>query len=237
LTRAFTLIELSIVLVIIGIIVAGISGGSALIHQAQLNALISEKSKHDTSINTFKLKYDQLPGDFDEATEYWPSANTVDGNNDNIIGYSSGSNFFDFEVMSAWEHLSLAGVTSGSYDREGDGLFLPVYDPGLNIPSAAIESVVADPFISGPTGWVLSFGSLRLITPSRLPPQSYQFVIGPSLSPIDMQQIDRKIDDGLPESGDARAEWCISQGEYVKSDDSVTCRVYFPGYGVNPFIN
>src|ERR1700727_1841102 len=59
----FTLIELSIVLVIIGLIVGGILVGQSLIAAAGIRATISQIEKYNTAANTFREKYGYLPGD------------------------------------------------------------------------------------------------------------------------------------------------------------------------------
>src|ERR1700709_989380 len=61
--RGFTLIELSIVLVIIGLIVGGVLVGRDLINAAQLRAAISQIERYQTAVNTFRAKYGAIPGD------------------------------------------------------------------------------------------------------------------------------------------------------------------------------
>src|ERR1700735_2969244 len=61
--RGFTLIELSIVLVIIGLIVGGVLVGQDLIRAADVRAQISQIEKYQTAVNTFRGKYGYLPGD------------------------------------------------------------------------------------------------------------------------------------------------------------------------------
>ncbi len=65
--RGFTLIELSIVLVIIGLLVGGVLVGKALIEAAFMHAQISQIESYNTAANTFKTKYNALPGDIDAA--------------------------------------------------------------------------------------------------------------------------------------------------------------------------
>ena len=59
--KGFTLLELSIVIVVIGLIVAGISAGQSLVRQASLKSLISERDQYTTAVNTYKLQYNALP--------------------------------------------------------------------------------------------------------------------------------------------------------------------------------
>jgi prepilin-type N-terminal cleavage/methylation domain-containing protein len=61
--RGFTLIELCIVLVIIGLIVGGVLVGRDLISAAAVRAQVSQIEKYNTAVNTFRAKYGALPGD------------------------------------------------------------------------------------------------------------------------------------------------------------------------------
>ena len=67
LTAGFTLIELSVVLVIIGLIVGGVLVGQDLIRAATLQAQITQIQKFNTAANTFRLKFNALPGDVANA--------------------------------------------------------------------------------------------------------------------------------------------------------------------------
>jgi prepilin-type N-terminal cleavage/methylation domain-containing protein len=95
--RGFTLIELSIVLVIIGLIVGGVLVGQDLIRAASIRATISQVEQFNTAVNTFFGKYNALPGD---------------------MNYSVAANY-GFEAVDLGGHLRGAnGVGSGN----GDGL-------------------------------------------------------------------------------------------------------------------
>ncbi|MDA0782810.1 MAG: prepilin-type N-terminal cleavage/methylation domain-containing protein [Rickettsiales bacterium] len=74
--KGFTLIELSIVIVIIGLIVAGVVGGQALVNQSKLRTIITELNQFKFQINTFYLEYNALPGDMPNAHSYWPNCNS-----------------------------------------------------------------------------------------------------------------------------------------------------------------
>jgi prepilin-type N-terminal cleavage/methylation domain-containing protein len=62
--QGFTLIELSIVLVIIGLLIAGITSGAAMIKQSQLRSIINEMTNYKISYINFVSKYNAVPRDF-----------------------------------------------------------------------------------------------------------------------------------------------------------------------------
>ncbi|HSQ97833.1 MAG TPA: type II secretion system protein [Rickettsiales bacterium] len=64
-SKGFSLIELSIVLIIIGLLVAGITGGASLIRSAELRAVISEIRNYQTAINAYYTAVGELPGGVD----------------------------------------------------------------------------------------------------------------------------------------------------------------------------
>lgn len=63
----FTLVELSIVLVIIGLIVGGVLAGQDMIRAAEIRATISQVEEFNTAANTFRDKYRAMPGDIGAA--------------------------------------------------------------------------------------------------------------------------------------------------------------------------
>lgn len=71
----FSLIELSIVLIIIGLLVAGITGGASLIKSAELRAIMSEVSNYRVAVNTHLSLRDSLPGDYNRGTTKGGNAN------------------------------------------------------------------------------------------------------------------------------------------------------------------
>lgn len=102
--KGFTLIELSIVLVIIGLIIGGIMTGKILIQQAETRAAASQFQQLETAYRAFQLKYGCIPGDCLNATDFFgmnyivvasgcpPSggAGHGNGNGDGFIDKSSG---------------------------------------------------------------------------------------------------------------------------------------------------
>lgn len=70
----FTLMELSIVLVIIGLIVGSIVVGKELIRTSELNSILKDLDQYNAAVLTFKDKYGGLPGDMPNATTFWGAA-------------------------------------------------------------------------------------------------------------------------------------------------------------------
>ena len=94
----FTLIELSIVLVIIGLIVGGVLVGQSLIAAAGVRGTITQIERYNTAANTFYGKYGALAGDINAALatqfSFLPRAGTQGRGDGNglIEGYDYGTN-------------------------------------------------------------------------------------------------------------------------------------------------
>jgi hypothetical protein len=77
--------EMSIVLVIVGLIIGGVLVGADMIRNAELQQIISDVNRFKSAIKTFKEKYSYYPGDFPEAEEFWGTDTTCpDGNTSNF---------------------------------------------------------------------------------------------------------------------------------------------------------
>ena len=105
--RGFTLVEIAIVLVIIGVLLGGVLKGQELINNARVKNLANEFRSTQTAIFAFQDKFRALPGDYAGAAATWPSgspASSGDGN-----GIIAGA-----ETTQAWDHLRRAGLLTGS---------------------------------------------------------------------------------------------------------------------------
>ncbi len=90
---AFSLVELSIVLIIIGLLIAGVVGGSSLIKSAALRSVMSEARNYGIVTNSFFVSYDALPGDIVGAQFTSPSTSAISsgcsGDSDGKIEFSN----------------------------------------------------------------------------------------------------------------------------------------------------
>lgn len=114
----FTLVELAIVIVIIGFIIAGITAGASLVKQAQLRSVITDYNNYQVAYNSFLGRYVAIPGDFNRAFAYWPDTSGTNSCGDaSATCIGDGNGLIDYSVnegRKAWRHLVLAGMISAN---------------------------------------------------------------------------------------------------------------------------
>lgn len=192
----FTLVELSIVLVIMGLIIASIAGGSALLRSAELKGVISEVEDYKVNIDAFRENYHALPGDLKNATSFW--SGTANGNGDAQIG--TGADDDDTEAYYAWKHLTLAKMIPGNYSGSGTAAVV-----GTNVPDSKFEvgSGMSVRWFSSPFSYTDSIG--RSFSANYLVfgknHATHNYLSASVLKPDDAFEIDKKIDDGRPNYG------------------------------------
>lgn len=238
--RGFTLVELSVVLVIIGLVVGSVVIGKSLIRQTELLSILSEAKSYDAAWKAFKLQYRAWPGDFNKATQYWPDSG--DGNGNKILEIPNDGE----EYLLAWQHLALADITPGTYtgvvnDEQ------PYAKIGLNMPGSKVDgagwtmispSSGHDLFGIGGTGTaLLLFGKEH----------NDYWPEGPVVSSREGMALDQKADDGIPnkgmimirrgwvDDGSEEVDGCVDQESLVSASttvnyvlsDELTCQVNF----------
>lgn len=103
--QGFTLVEIAIVLVIIGLLLGGVLKGQGLIDSAKVKNIIQQSNSLAAAVNAYQDKFRALPGDDIEATTHVPGT-IGNGNGDGQIS----------EYALAPQHLALGGFITGSYN-------------------------------------------------------------------------------------------------------------------------
>ena len=128
--HGFTLIELSIVLVVIGLVVGGILVGRDLISAATVRSQISQIEEFEAATKSFQLKYGYMPGDMppSQASQlgFFAFTGTYAGKGCGINAYGNNDGIINTENESYpfWSHLSDAGLVQGNYGGTGGNLLL-----------------------------------------------------------------------------------------------------------------
>ena len=191
--RGFTLVEIAIVLVIIGLLLGGILKGQQLINSARVRNLADTSAGIQAAYYGFLDRYRRIPGDWNAA-----SATTAIGVA--ITSPAAGLNMDNgrldtiaadpwTESNAMWEQLAAAGFIQGAY---AGGTVAPTQANGVT-PLNAFNT----PIIVGITP--------DYFDPVAIPAARLHMVVGRNI-PVDvMRELDVKIDDAAPRSGDMRA--------------------------------
>lgn len=182
----FTLVELSIVLVVIGLLIGGILVGQSLIKSAQIQGVVKQLSQYDIAIRVFRDKFRQWPGD----SNLFPNP----GNEDNLIFYNPIAD--EYETGNAWYHLSLgAGLkTAHGVDYQPYNYWGINTNPNqINFPVFNIDQNTQNPS----SLHFYQFDGKNIYYYDQRPNGDHnQANIYDPLKPLDAMAIDTKIDDG-----------------------------------------
>lgn len=180
--RGFTLIEIAIVLVIIGLLLGGVLKGQELITSARVRNLISAQDGVKAAFFGFQDRFRAYPGDYSQASQNIPTVTTSSclANNGNGNGDGNGLIDTSMESILAWEHLSKAGFITGTYDCN------------------TTESPSTTP--SNPYNVRLQLVFDGVYGPATSP-RRHNLKTGAQIPVEIISEVDRKIDDGRPFSG------------------------------------
>jgi prepilin-type N-terminal cleavage/methylation domain-containing protein len=200
--QGFTLIEISTVLLVVSIIVAGILSTSSFIKAARLKSVIAEFQNFQTAANSFKQQYAYWPGDINNATSIWPSGSTANGNGNGLVDYSTlvSNSSTTIEPIIFWQHLSLAGILPNNYNATLNASNYAII--GTSIPASNYQSLDK----LGLACWGVNgkYFYLAGLYSNSCGAGCYINSVVPAtdaISPVDAYYIDQKIDDSYPSSG------------------------------------
>ena len=184
----FTLIEIAIVLVIIGLLLGGVLKGQELITSARVRNLISQQDGVKAAYFGFLDRFRALPGDYGLATTNIANA-TANGNANGQIEFAAAACAAPCqaaEYIVVWEHLSRAGFINGSY----------TYAAAPETPA----SVPANPYVRYiQVVYDAAYGTGPVGPP--IPAVRHNIKTGNQIPSDILAEIDRKVDDGNPLGG------------------------------------
>lgn len=205
-SSAFSLVELAIVLVILGLLVGGVLSGRSLIRASELRSVTSEYQRYVAAINTFRDKYFALPGDLNNAASIWTGASNGNGNghiDGDIVAATNETSHF-------WAQLALAGLIEGSYTAGSWDAVVPgTTNPAAKLPTASwnirwLGVVPTDDNVCGASGlgqnvcYEGNYGNAFFFTSET----DFRYPwSGPVLRAEEAWNIDTKMDDGKPMTG------------------------------------
>jgi prepilin-type N-terminal cleavage/methylation domain-containing protein len=213
----FSLVELSIVLVILGLLTGGILTGQNLIRAAELRSVVSDFQRYQTALHTFQSKYFALPGDITNATAFWGAADggdgagsdcftavvtdqtTCNGNGDGFINSPAGGvvPWILGERFMAWKHMANAGLIEGTYTgRTNSTTYENAKAGGINLPASRVSPAY---FILA----MLGSSSNTYFNPYSSNKNTIIFNSSSDrpLTPGEAWSVDKKLDDGRPGTG------------------------------------
>ena len=116
----FTLVEIAIVLVIIGLLLGGVMKGQELINSAKVKNMASDFRNVQVMIYGYQDKYKRLPGDDNGAVARWTLTAGHQGDGNGTIGGNWNDTSPTKESVALWEHLRKANLATGSTDFSAD---------------------------------------------------------------------------------------------------------------------
>ena len=191
LRHGFSLIELSIVLTIIGLIIGSILLGQRMIEGAKIRNIVSQIEKYNSAVNTFHAKYGGLPGDLDNATQFGLGNN---GDGDRLLTDLDGA-VVDFtgELSNFWVHITVSGMLiEGVYQ---------IYMPGDNDMTLETHFPRSNHGMGGIVAYnVGDTNAYHIGAVSNTIPND-TLVFSDTLTTEQAQSIDHKLDDGIASLG------------------------------------
>jgi prepilin-type N-terminal cleavage/methylation domain-containing protein len=251
----FSLIELSIVLVILGLLTGGILAGQSLIRASELRAVSSEFQRYQAAIHSFRDKYMGIPGDFRDATRFWlrtsttgcntnssaavGSPGTCDGDGGGYTNNTTGGSVSG-EQFQFWRQMALAGLIEGDYSGYSSSTGASGVIVGTNVPRSRISNGAWWSTADSPNGYSTA-NYMNSILISALNSSGDQLG-GALLKPEEAWNIDTKLDDGKPAYGKVLSRSATSgcavpddgsaaaankpQASYSLSNNSILCALH-----------
>lgn len=245
--QGFTLVELAIVLVIVGLLIGGILKGQELIASTRMTSTASQIRAVEAATNNFFDTYGNMPGDLPNATGRLPNCATAAsicifaGNGDGRIAvtpdaaYAAGT-----EGSAFFGHLAAADLISGVLPQAtavtpgqgalgtplGNASYYRVGYQGAGNGAAAVGNMTPGHYLT-----LSSLGAGTAVLATNFE--------GAGIQPKAAQKIDSKYDDGAPQTGSViganttaatATAGCDNAGVYNSQNTDIDCGLYIRFY-------
>ncbi len=225
----FTLVELAIVMIIIGLLIGGILKGQELVANAQVTATVAQIKGLDGALSTFRDKYSSLPGDMLSPTTRLRDCTTAPCNDagDNngridtpalgAVPVLTSEGAVAFVHMAASDLISGVAITGGALTF---GSYLPEAEIGGGFWLGYTPDGTASGGITGmrPGHYLVMNGLVGAVAAASTT----------GVTSTQAGQIDRKMDDGNPDTGDIQSigSGCRAANVYNEADQAASCSMY-----------
>lgn len=239
----FTLVELAIVMIIIGLLIGGVLKGQQLITNAQITSTVAQVKAIDAATTSFRDQFNGMAGDIltpENRIGNCPAAGNcgIDGNGDgkvNTIATPGSSLTFaaapanTTEQLGYWAQLQAAGLLTGvnaptaaTGATGGWGGYAPAskiqgggFDVGYNAGGATLQSATQGGLVE-PAGEYLALHGTAAAAVGGTAGDSF-------LTPNQAARIDTKIDDGVPNSGTV---WAAANTQANCTNGTIATSIY-----------
>ena len=180
----FTLIEIAIVLVVIGLLLGGVLKGQEMIENAKISNLRNDFDGVSAALYAYQDRYRLLPGDdnrADNGNRGWTDA--VPGNGNGVLNFNNCFDAGNPESGQVWQHMRYTGLITGDPSGATNNI------GGRANPSNAYSGKIG--FTNTTAAWGLGVSG-HVICASNIPGKA-------------AAAIDSSMDDGAPDSGEIRA--------------------------------
>jgi len=187
--KGFTLVEIAIVLVIIGLLLGGILKGQEMITQAKIKNAIADFSGISAAYHGYQDRYRAIPGDDNGAAARW-NVTGIDGDRDGIVENTYNATTANVESRLWWDHLRRAGFVAGTGQEQPFNAVVGKLGVQTGSGSADAQSTAITPVL-GTDGSGTNGISGLMVCSANLPDKI-------------AVAIDTQMDDGIPVSGSVR---------------------------------
>lgn len=220
--KGFTLVEIAIVMIIVGLLVGGVFSGIRLMQTSQIMRTSQDLKSIESAGVTFRDTYRRLPGDLRDPSVKLPGCTSVPcavgGNGDRTIGIENAIGVAitpTSEEFVFWHHLTAAGLVQLDINNTNDMNF------GEGQPSAPIGGGYR--MLGRFTGLInpVNFVSQHIVRVANVPSIAIAGAPAELHRPFTCEfarYVDTKIDDGMPGTGNITANPCYATAGNHLSD-------------------